>query len=102
MRDALVWLRQRCWGNLLDSSTAVALANRAWQLLAAPVTILLIAGRLSAEQQGYYYTFGSLVALQSFFELGFGVVVINVASHEWARLALDGEGRINGDADALS
>ncbi len=57
---------------------------------------------LSPEVQGFYYTFSSLVALQSFVELGFYLVVINVASHEWASLQLGKDGRIEGDPRALA
>jgi len=64
--------------------------------------LVLIAWHFTPELQGYYYTFASLLALQSFVELGLYVVVINVASHEWSRLRLDDTGVILGDADALS
>ena len=88
----------------LELSRAVlyALALRAWQLVGGLVSVLLIATFFSPVEQGYWYTFFSLTALQSFFELGFAIVVINVASHEWARLGLDESGRIVGDAAALS
>jgi hypothetical protein len=65
-------------------------------------TIVLIAWRFPLEMQGYYYTFANLVALQVFAELGLGVVVVQFASHYWARLRLDADGRIEGDPDARS
>lgn len=64
--------------------------------------MLLILSYLTPEAQGFFYTFGSLVALRSFVELGFYVVILNVASHEWAHLRVDGKGRIVGDPNALS
>ncbi len=84
-----------------DRAVAFALFARAWQALAAPVTLILIAQHISAEMQGYYYTFGSLLALQSFVELGFSTVVLNAASHEWAHLRLD-RGRLEGAPQARS
>lgn len=54
------------------------------------------------EVQGYYYTFASLVALQSFAELGLTVVITNAASHEWSKLRLGESGTIEGDPHALS
>jgi hypothetical protein len=86
----------------LDQAAAFALLGRSWQLFAAPVTLFVIVRYLTPETQGYYYTFASLLALQSFVELGLSNVVISVASHEWSRLGLDAEGRIRGSDDALS
>lgn len=86
----------------VDQATFYSLLLRVWQFLAGPVSVVLIGTYFSPEMQGYYYTFASLVALQSFFELGFHIVIINCSSHEWARLALDAAGRIRGDAAALS
>jgi hypothetical protein len=74
---------------------AFALFARAWQALAGPVTLVLIAQHMTAQVQGYYYTFASLLGLQSFVELGFSAVVLAIASHEWANLRLE-NGRIEG------
>jgi O-antigen/teichoic acid export membrane protein len=63
---------------------------------------LAIARNLTPELQGFYYTFGSLLALQTFVELAFYVVVISASSHEWAHLRLDESGRIVGDSNSLS
>jgi hypothetical protein len=72
------------------------------QLLATPITMLLVIRFFDLELQGYYYTFLSLLALQSFFELGFYIVITNVAAHEWAHLTLSRDGVIQGDARAIS
>lgn len=94
----------RRWLALLEIDRAVfyAILLRIWQLLAGAGTILLMAHFFSGELQGYYYTFASLVAMQTFFELGLNIVVINVCSHEWAQLELDKTGTIRGDARARS
>ena len=85
----------------VDRAVFFMLASRVWQFLAGPVTILLIVSRFSRETQGYYYTFGSLAALQTFVELGLHAVVLNLASHEWSRLAWSPTERsIHGDAAA--
>ncbi len=86
----------------VDQAVFYALCLRLWQFLAGPVSVVLIGTFFSPDLQGYYYTFASLMALQSFFELGFHVVIINNSSHEWAHLALDEAGRIRGDSAALS
>lgn len=64
--------------------------------------MLLITTWFSPEIQGYYYTFSSIVALQVFAELGLSVVMIQFASHEWAKLGLDERGQVIGDPHALS
>ena len=74
-----------------------AVLGRGWQTVAGLVTLLVISHFFSPLTQGYYYTFASLLALQVFVELGLGVVIINTASHEWARLNLDAAGSIKGD-----
>ena len=50
------------------------------QLLLTPITIIMITTKLSPAEQGYYYTFLSLISLQSFFELGFFTYVLNKSS----------------------
>ena len=56
----------------------------------------------TGDVQGYYYTFASLTAMQTFFELNMFLVVINVSSHEWAELRLDAHGALEGAPAALS
>ena len=85
----------------VDYAIFFALLSKAWQVLAAPVTILLVVAYLSPELQGFYYTFYSLLALQAFVELGLFTVIIAVASHEWADLELDA-GVLIGRPEALS
>lgn len=86
----------------VDRAVFYALSARGWQLLAGPVTLVLIAWYFTPETRGYYYTFWSIIAAQTFFELSLPQVIINFASHEWERLRLDDDGRIVGDAAALS
>ena len=68
---------------------------------AGALTIFIIALRLTKEQQGYYFTFGSLLALQVFFELGLMQVLATFTSHEFANLAWEKNGLIVGDPIAL-
>lgn len=88
--------------NRPDQGVRYSLLFKAWQAAAGVVTVVLIARHMDSVAQGYYYAFASLIALQSFFELGLYLVVSVSASHEWARLRLGPDGRIAGDADALS
>lgn len=81
----------------LNKAISYGMFTRMWSLLAGPVTMLVIASRLSREQQGYYYTIGSLLALQLFFELGLMTVISLFASHEFVNLSWGRRGEIEGD-----
>lgn len=86
----------------IDLSVALALSLRFWQAAAGAVTLLLIARYFSPELQGYYYAFGSLLALQVYVELGLYIVILFLASHEWSRLQLSPTREVVGDPSALA
>ncbi|OHX13827.1 hypothetical protein [Chromobacterium sphagni] len=73
--------------------------NRGWTLLAGFATLYLISITMSKAEQGYYYTFSSILALQIFFELGFSGIIAQFASHEMAKLHWRG-GDLTGDPQA--
>ncbi len=73
-----------------------------WQGCAGLLGLFLISTYFAPEVQGFYYTFASLVALQSFVELGLYLVISNVASHEWSQLSLSKDGGIEGNPQALA
>ncbi len=82
----------------LDRAVLFTVVARGWSSLAGIGTLTLIARLLSPAEQGYYYTFYSLVALQIVFELGFSVVILQTASHEAAHLSFNRDGSISGAA----
>jgi len=84
----------------LDRAVGFTVLARVWSSSAGLVTVALIARFLTSAEQGYYYTFGSLVALQIVFELGFSFVILQLASHERARLSISSNSEITGDAVA--
>jgi len=86
----------------VDRAVFYAIAQRGWQFVAGPITLILIAKNFTPEVQGFYYTFWGVVALQAFFELALPQTVITTASHQWRHLGLTGENAIQGDADSLS
>jgi hypothetical protein len=86
----------------LDRAIAFTVLARSWSALAGVVTVLMIAHFLTANEQGYYYTFFSLVGLQIIFELGFCFVVLQLAAHERARLTFTPDGLVEGDQVAHS
>lgn len=88
----------RFWG--IDRAIAYTIVGRGWSVLAGPLTLLFIARFLSPAEQGFYYTFGSLLGLQIFFELGLSYVILQFASHEKAKLEWTDQGLLAGDATA--
>src|SRR6202162_2444360 len=81
----------------LDRAVGFTVLARFWGSAAGLITVLLIARFLTPAEQGYYYTFGSLVAIQMIFELGFSFVILQLASHERAQLSISDDYRITGD-----
>ena len=80
----------------VDRAIAYTLIGRGWSVIAGPFTIVLIARFLRPEEQGFYYTFGSVIALSIFFELGLTYVLLQFASHEKARLEWTSLGTLTG------
>src|ERR1039458_7163297 len=81
----------------VDRAIGFTVLARFWSSAAGLVTVALIARFLSPAEQGYYYTFGSLIALQIVFELGLSFVILQMASHERAHLTFSPSGLISGD-----
>jgi hypothetical protein len=80
----------------IDRAIAFTILARGWSSIAGIGTLTLIARFLTPAEQGFYYTFYSLVAIQIVFELGFSVVILQTASHEAARLEIAPDGSITG------
>src|ERR1700743_2954036 len=81
----------------VDKPIAFTVMARIWASFAGLATLILIAHFLTPAQQGYYYVFGSLVALQIVFELGFSFVILQLASHERAPLTISAFDEVSGD-----
>jgi O-antigen/teichoic acid export membrane protein len=60
----------------------------------------MIARFLGPDQQGFYYTFSSILGLQIFFELGFSHTLMQCVSHENAHLVWTGHGTVEGSVRA--
>lgn len=96
-RPLFEWMRHTLG---LDRAILFTIFGRGWSSIAGLVTVTLIARFLSPAEQGYYYTFGSLVALQIVFELGFSYVILQMASHERAHLSISSDNIVTGDVVA--
>lgn len=81
----------------IDRAVGFTVLARGWTIFSGALTILLIAHFLNPAEQGYYYTFSSLVALQTVFELGFSFVILQLAAHECSQLEIRPNGEVHGD-----
>jgi hypothetical protein len=85
-----------------DRSVLFGILSKVLSIVSGPLTALFITMKFTYVVQGFYYTFGSLLAMQVFVELGLGIIIIPLAGHEWSKLSINREGFIEGERDALS
>lgn len=72
----------------MDKAIAYSSGARIFQAFAGVISVFFIATFLSGGEQGYYFTFGSILAIQTFFELGFTDIITQYVAHEVAHLQL--------------
>ena len=77
---------------------ALVLVLRLWQAGAGLVTTVLAVHFLSAELQGWYYSFLSVAALYTLFDLGLSTVLVQVSAHTFVGSRWSDHGGIEGGA----
>ncbi|QMJ04079.1 MULTISPECIES: oligosaccharide flippase family protein [Citrobacter] len=80
----------------IDFHIGVTLLYRLWTIMAGGVLLIIVPLYMSENQQGYYFTFASIIGLQVFFELGFNYVISQMISHEMAHLNIENKRVIKG------
>lgn len=75
--------------------------NQLWRIITGPLILLFIPIYLTPLEQGYWYTFTSLAALAIFADLGFSIIILQFAAHEFAFLRFDNNHIIFGDKEHL-
>lgn len=85
----------------VDIDIGVTLLYRVWTILAGAILLFIIPTYLSPDEQGYYFTISSLIALQVFFELGFNFVITQTISHEMAGLKVCNNLTLDGNFKSL-
>jgi len=80
----------------IDRAIFVTLLGRVWTSVAGLVSIVFVSRFMTIDEQGYYYTFNSIIGLQVFFELGLSFVILQTASHERAHLDWTPAGTLEG------
>lgn len=86
----------------LDSQILSTIFFRGWSVIAGAVMVFFLPIWLGRVEQGYYYTFASLVALQIFFELGMNQVILQLVSHDFAHLRREADNSLSGDAGRIA
>jgi hypothetical protein len=86
----------------IDFDVALTLLFRTWSIIAGAITLVILPLCFSPAQQGYYYTFASLLALQVFFELGLSQVIIQLVGHQAAHLNFQKDGTLAGSPERIA
>ena len=66
------------------------------------ISIVFVAKYLTDIEQGFYYTFGSIIAIQVFFELGLNGIITQYVAHEVSNLEWDNDFSLKGEAKYMS
>ena len=85
-----------------DRAILYTVLARIFQGLGGVVSVLLVATHLTGVEQGFYYTFASILAIQVFFELGLGSIITQFVAHENAHLTQNIHGILEGPQTHLS
>jgi hypothetical protein len=86
----------------IDRAVSYTLLGRGWGIISGLVTLWFISKFLTPTEQGFYYTFASILALQVVFELGLSYVIMQFASHEMAHLSWTSRLTLTGEVKALN
>lgn len=85
----------------VDGAVFYSVLARGFQAFSGFISIFLVSKNLSIEEQGFYYTFTSILALQIFFEMGLNGIITQYVAHEAAFLKWS-EGKLQGKEEHLS
>jgi O-antigen/teichoic acid export membrane protein len=85
----------------INKALLYSFGNKFWAIIVGIVNIALITSYFSSVEQGYYYAFYNLIVFQTLLDVGFGTVLVQFVSHEWAHLKFNEAGEIDGDKHNL-
>ncbi|MBV8633394.1 MAG: hypothetical protein JO002_02800, partial [Burkholderiaceae bacterium] len=86
--------------SLFTLDLMVILLLRLWQASAGLITTLLAVHFLSAEEQGWYYSFLSVASLYNLFDLGLSTVLVQISAHGFSRAHWNKHNRVEGENQA--
>jgi O-antigen/teichoic acid export membrane protein len=94
----MVQALQKLFGKAgLNSTIAYTILVRIVYSLSGVVTLFLITYFLNKNEQGYFYTFLSILSIRLFFELGLTSVLTQYAAHEFAHLRWKSKYELTGE-----
>ena len=86
----------------VDKAILFTSLGRTIQAVGGVISVLFVARFLTETEQGFYYTFGSIVAIQIFFELGLNGIITQYVAHEASHLKWVNKTVLTGDLKYLS
>lgn len=86
----------------MDKAIAYSSGSRIIQGVAGAGSVFFISAFLTGIEQGFYFTFGSILALQVFFELGLTSIMTQFVAHEASHLVLNEDLKYEGDEEYKS
>lgn len=81
----------------MDKSIAYSSGSRVVQGFTGVASVFFITTFLTGVEQGFYYTFGSILAMQVFFELGLTGIMTQYVAHEASHLTLNQSSEYEGE-----
>lgn len=86
----------------IDKAIIYTSSARIIQGFGSVISVLLVVKYLTGIEQGFYYTFGSIVALQIFFELGLNGIITQYVAHEASNLNWQNDTTLKGEDKYMS
>ena len=84
----MILIKLIAWKIGVDKAVAYSSGSRVVSGITGVISIFFISTFLTGVEQGFYYTFGSILALQVFFELGLTGIMTQFVAHEASHLGL--------------
>ena len=81
----------------IDGAISYTILGKGVAVFTTVFTVFFIGRYLSQEEQGYYYTFASILSVQVFFELGLNNIITQFVAHEASYLRLESNNMLYGD-----
>ena len=86
----------------LDKSTLITILSRASSAVLGVLVLFLLSQKLTQVEQGYYFTFYSVLALQFIFDLGFSTIIKQFVGSEVGKYKLALKCRNDGIAGSIT
>jgi O-antigen/teichoic acid export membrane protein len=82
----------------VDKAIFYSSSSRIIQAFTGVASIFFISRYLTGIEQGFYYTFGSIIAIQVFFELGLNNIITQYVAHEASHLTWSNSYTLKGES----